>query len=241
VKKWKSSMTDERKTHDAVDRVVLEQDVLKLLDTIEKGGVGIVPLDVAYAVNAATESGIKRIFTAKNRSYEKPSGMFANAKMCREIHIMDDWKYSLVEDIIENEDIPFSVVAPFQQEHPFFANVEPFVLRSSTLAGTLDMLLNAGQFHNEIARQSWLRQMPVFGSSANTSLKGSKYRYEDIEEEVKQACDIGFDYGTSRYANDQGHSSTIIDFRDFSVVRVGVCFDRIERAFCSRFGVTLKV
>ena len=73
-------MTHERKTHDVVDRAALEQDVLNLLDTIEKGGVGIVPLDVAYAVNATTERGIKRIFTAKNRSYEKPSGMFAKGR-----------------------------------------------------------------------------------------------------------------------------------------------------------------
>ena len=233
-------MTHERKTNYPVDRDVLEQDVMKLLDTLEKGGVGIVPLDVAYAVNATTEGGIKRIFTAKNRSYEKPSGMFANTTMCREIHIMDDWKYDLVESIVEEENIPFSVVAPFRQEHPFFARVDPFVLRSSTLAGTLDMLLNAGQFHNEIARQSWLRQMPVFGSSANTSLKGSKYRFEDIEEEVKQACDIGFDYGTSAYANDQGRSSTIIDFRDFSVIRVGVIFDRVMEAFKRHGGVELK-
>lgn len=228
-------MSHERKTHDPVDAAVLQQDVSDLLDTIEQGGVGIVPLDVAYAVNAMTESGIKRIFTAKNRSYAKPSGMFANTTMCREIHIMEDWKHELVETIIREEDIPFSVVAPFRVDHPFFKNVEPFVLASSTKLNTLDMLMNAGQFHNEIARQSWQRQKPVFGSSANTSLKGSKYRLEDVEDEVKQACQISFDYGTSRYANDQGRSSTIIDFRDFSVIRVGVIFDRVQDAF-QRYG-----
>lgn len=233
-------MNQERRTHDPVNQATLEQDVSKLLDTIEQGGVGIVPLDVAYAVNAMTESGIKRIFKAKKRSYEKPSGMFANFTMCREIHVMDSWKHDLVETIISEEDIPFSVVAPFRVDHPFFSEVEPFVLSSSTLAGTLDMLLNAGQFHNEIARQSWQRQKPVFGSSANTSLKGSKYRFEDVEDEVKQACQISFDYGTSRYANDQGRSSTIIDFRDFSVIRVGVIFDRVKEAFKRHGNVELK-
>jgi tRNA A37 threonylcarbamoyladenosine synthetase subunit TsaC/SUA5/YrdC len=234
-------MNEERKTHDNVERAILEQDVMSLLDTLLKGGVGIVPLDVAYAVNATTEQGIKRIFKAKNRSYDKPSGMFANATMSREIHLMDEWKHALVETIIEQENIPFSVVAPFRADHAFFASVEPFVLSSSTLAGTLDMLLNAGQFHNEIARQSWQRQLPVFGSSANTSLKGSKYRYADIEDEVKAACEIGFDYGTSRYANEQGRSSTIIDFRDFSVIRIGVVFDRVKEAFKRHGGVDLRV
>jgi len=167
--------------------------------------------------------------------------MFANTLMCREIHQMDDWKYDLVDTLIAEEDIPFSVVAPFNRQHPFFEKVEPFVLESSTKKGTLDMLLNAGQFHNEIARQSWQRQRPVFGSSANTSLKGSKYRFDDIEEEVKQACSIGFDYGLSKYANDQGRSSTIIDFADFSVIRVGVVFERVTEAFKRHGGVELKL
>ncbi len=81
----------------------------------------------------------------------------------------------------------------------------------------------------------------MFGSSANTSLKGSKYRFGDIEQEVRDACAIGFDYGTSKYINDEGRSSTIIDFRDFSVIRVGVVFDRVAEAFRRHGGVELKV
>lgn len=234
-------MSDERKTDDPVDPQILQQDVSKLLDALEGGGVGIVPLDVAYAVNATKEAGIKRIFQAKRRSYDKPSGMFADARMSRAIHQLEDWKHDLVETIIREENIPFSVVAPFDHDHPFFAEVEPFVLESSTKAGTLDMLLNAGQFHDEIARQAWERRRPVFGSSANTSLKGSKYRYQDIEDEVREASVIGFDYGTSKYANDEGRSSTIIDFRDFAVIRVGVVFDRVAEAFRRHGDVELKV
>lgn len=234
-------MSEERHTHDPVPAGQLEHDVERLLEVLDGGGVGIVPLDVAYAVNATTERGIRRIFDAKRRSYEKPSGLFANAAMSREIHVMDDARHDLVETIIREEGLPFSVVAPFRADHPFFAKVEPFVLASSTKAGTLDMLLNAGQFHDEIARQAFARGTPVFGSSANTSLKGSKYRFEDIEDEVRDACDIGFDYGTSRYANAEGRSSTIIDFRDFSVIRVGVVFERVAEAFRRHGGVELTV
>lgn len=233
-------MTQARRTDDPVDPNVLESDVAQLFEVLAKGGVGIVPLDVAYAVNATTEQGVRNIFKAKNRSYEKPSGLFANATMSRAIHQMEDWKHDLVEAIIREENIPFSVVAPFNHEHPFFDNVEPFVMRSSTLAGTLDMLLNAGQFHNEVARQAWERQQPVFGSSANTSLKGSKYRFEDIEPEVVAATDIQFDYGLSKYANDLGRSSTIIDFADFSVIRIGVVFDRVRAAFKQHGNVDLR-
>ena len=230
-----------RTTADPVPPQQLQQDVGAVLDCIAGGGVAVVPLDVAYAVNAATAGGIRRIFDAKQRSYEKPSGMFANYQMSRAIHQMEEWKHDLVQNIVERENIPFSVVAPFDKEHGFFASVEPFVLSSSSKAGTLDMLLNAGQFHNEIARQSWQRQMPVFGSSANTSLAGSKYTYAEIEPPVREAASIHFDYGRSLYANPEGRSSTIIDFRDFSVIRIGVVFDRVQAAFAKHGNVELRL
>ena len=233
-------MKKERTTADPVPRKQLQADVALLLDTIAAGGVAIAPLDVAYAVNACTEAGIRAIYAAKKRSYEKPGGLFANAEMSRAIHVMDEWKHDLAETIVREEDIPFSIVAPFRAGHEFFSRVDPFVMQSSTKAETMDMLLNAGHFHNEIARQSWERGMPVFGSSANTSLQGSKYRYEDIEAPVRAAASVHFDYGLSKYANPQGHSSTIIDFRDFSVIRVGVIFDRVAAAFRTHGKVELK-
>jgi tRNA A37 threonylcarbamoyladenosine synthetase subunit TsaC/SUA5/YrdC len=102
------------------------------------------------------------------------------------------------------------------------------------------MLINAGFLHDEIARQSWEAGIPVFGSSANTSLKGSKYRAQDIEPEVLSAVDLIVDYGLSKYHNALGRSSTIIDFSDFSVIRVGVMFDQLKSAFNSRFNIDLK-
>ncbi|MCG8355669.1 MAG: Sua5/YciO/YrdC/YwlC family protein [Kiloniellales bacterium] len=218
----------------------LQRDVARVLDAVYDGAVAIIPLDVAYAIIGHRPEAIRSIFDAKQRSYEKPSGMFGTWRMSRDIHLLPDDKHEMVRTIIEEERLPFSVVAPFRADHPVFAKVDPFVLESSTKAGTLDMLLNAGIFHDEVARQSYERLAPIFGSSANTSLKGSKYRLEDVEAQVREAAAIEVDYGLSKYANDEGRSSTIIDFRDFSVVRVGVCFDRLQAAFKTRFGVTLE-
>ena len=218
----------------------LQRDVARVLNVVYGGGIAIIPLDVAYAIIGHRPQAIRGIFDAKQRSYEKPSGMFGNWQMSRDIHLLPDEKHDMVRTIIEEERLPFSVVAPFRQDHPIFAEVDSFVLDSSTKAGTLDMLLNAGIVHDEVARQSYERLAPISGSSANTSLKGSKYRLGDIEERVREAASIEVDYGLSKYANDEGRSSTIIDFRDFSVVRVGVCFDRLQAAFKTRFGVTLE-
>ena len=169
------------RTDAAVPAERLQGDVARVLEAVYGGGVAIVPLDVAYAIIGHRPEAIRSIFDAKQRSYEKPSGMFGNWRMSRDIHLLPDDKHDMVRTVIEEERLPFSVVAPFRQDHPIFAKVDPFVLESSTKAGTLDMLLNAGIFHDEIARQSYERMAPIFGSSANTSLKGSKYRLGDIE------------------------------------------------------------
>lgn len=229
-----------RLTSDPVAPEQLQADIARLFDAFATGGVGIVPLDVAYAVVATQPSGIRRIFEAKQRSYDKPSGMFGNWRLSREIHVMDERRHAMVREIIELEGVPFSVVAPFRADHPLFAAVDPFVMRNSSKGGTLDMLLNAGQFHDAIAEGSIARGIAVFGSSANLSLTGSKYRFADIDAPIRAAASVSFDYGQSKYAHKDGLSSTIIDFTDFSVLRVGHCFDRLVEAFASRFGVTLK-
>lgn len=228
-------------TGDPIPPAQVERDVRRMLATLHAGGLAIVPLDVAYGIVGRKEAAIRKLFAAKNRSYEKPSGMFSSATISEEIHILPDAKRAMIREIIEKENLPFSVVAPFRRDHAFFKSVDPFVLQNSTKSGTIDMLLNAGTFHEEIARQSRAAGTPVFGSSANTSLMGSKYRLADIEPAVLDAADIAFDYGLSKFHNTEGRSSTIIDFADFSVLRVGVVFDRLKDAFKRRFDVDLKV
>jgi tRNA A37 threonylcarbamoyladenosine synthetase subunit TsaC/SUA5/YrdC len=228
-----------RATSDRVAPEQLQTDIARLFDALAADGFGIVPLDVAYAVVATTPSAIRRIFEVKRRSYEKPSGMFGNWRLSRELHVMEERRHAMVREIVEQERIPFSVVASFRADHPLLAAVDPFVMKNSSKGGTLDMLLNAGQFHDAIVEGSVARGTAVFGSSANLSLTGSKYRYQDIDAPIRDAAAIHFDYGQSKYAHQDGLSSTIIDFTDFSVVRVGHCFAQLSRAFATRFGITL--
>jgi tRNA A37 threonylcarbamoyladenosine synthetase subunit TsaC/SUA5/YrdC len=212
----------------------------RLFEALAAGGFGIVPLDVAYAVVATTPSGIRRIFEAKRRSYDKPSGMFGNWRLSREIHLMDERRHAMVREIVEQERIPFSVVAPFRPDHPLLAAVDPFVMQNSSKGGTLDMLLNAGQFHDAIADGSVARGTAVFGSSANLSLTGSKYRYEEHRRcrSVMPPPSISTTASRNTRIKD-GLSSTIIDFADFSVVRVGHCFERLANALSRRAAASL--
>ena len=123
----------------------VKADAARVLDVIADGGVAIVPLDVAYAVLGNSEDAIRRLFAAKERSFEKPSGMFSNWELFNEIQICEQRERDVVSCVIHDHGLPMSTVAPFRQDHPMFKNVAPFVLENSSKAGTLDMLLNAGE------------------------------------------------------------------------------------------------
>ncbi len=218
----------------------VSRDAARVFDVMAGGGMAILPLDVAYAVIGTTERAIRTIFATKQRSFEKPSGMFATWELSRDLHVMADAHRGIARVIVEEYGLPFSIVAPYRADHPMLRGIDPFVLQTSTKAGTLDMLINAGRWHDAVAQLAIARGTAVFGSSANRSLTGSKYRLEDIEPEVRAAAAVEIDGGRAKYANDDGKSSTIIDFRDFRLIRRGVCCDQLETIFRERFDITLR-
>jgi tRNA A37 threonylcarbamoyladenosine synthetase subunit TsaC/SUA5/YrdC len=225
-------------TSDPRDPETLAAEARRVHDALLAGGVAIIPLDVAYAVIGATERAIRTIFAAKGRSWSKPSGLFGSLAWSEALHVMPEERRAVARALVA-AGLPFSIVAPFRADHPALASTEPFVLERSSKAGTLDMLINAGPFHDALAELSLARGRPVFGSSANRSLGGSRYRLGDVEAEVRAAAEVELDHGRSRYANPDGLSSTILDFGAFTVLRRGVCFEPIAALLARDFGIRL--
>ena len=218
----------------------VQEDVEAVFNVIAGGGVAIVPLDVAYAIIGYKEEAIKKIFAAKKRSFNKPSGMFACMDHSLALHHLGKREREIQHALVNEYDLPFSVVAPFNPSHSALSNVDTYVVETSSKAGTLDMLLNAGRFHNALSQLCFKREKPAFGSSANISLTGSKFKVSDIEPELIEIADIVIDHGTSKYANVEGVSSTIIDFSDFNVIRHGCCYNLLEEIFRDRFAIELR-
>jgi tRNA A37 threonylcarbamoyladenosine synthetase subunit TsaC/SUA5/YrdC len=219
---------------------VLERDAARVFETLVAGGTAIIYLDVAYAILGRSEGSVRRIYEAKSRSFSRPTGLVGCLPLHDELHLVDDRKRSMVRAVTVTHDLPLSVIAPFRADHPFLRNLDPFVLNNANKDGTLNLLINAGKLRNRISLMSWESKTPLIGSSANVSLTGSKYRVQDIEPELLDAADVVIDYGTSRYINAEGRSSTMIDFRDFSIVREGVCFAQIRDVLRDEFGVELR-
>ena len=100
------------------------------------------------------------------------------------------------------------------------------------------MLLNAGPFHREITRLSLEQQTLLFGSSANLSLHGTKFRVEDMESEITAIADVIVDYGLMKYHPWQS-SSTLLNCETLEVVRYGSCFENIADVLKRHFKIDL--
>lgn len=217
----------------------IKGDAERVWQAMQAGGIAIFPLDVAYGIFAQRPEAMRRLFEAKGRSFTKPSGSMGTLEMAFEVLRIGKQEKDVARAITEDYGLPFSIVAPFRADHPYFSSVDPYCLERSTKAGTLDVLLNAGPLHRELARLAWERQFPVMGSSANRSLSGSKFRLGDIEPEVRAAAAIEIDYGLSRYHNAEAISSTILEFPSFQVLRYGVCFEQIRDILARHFRTEL--
>lgn len=218
----------------------IKEDAQRIFEVIQGGGVAIFPVSVGYAIVGHAEEAVQRIYKAKERAFTKPCGNFCDWTLFNEAIEVPQLGRDVVSTIIHDHDLPFSIVAPFRADHPVTQSLPPFAFKNSTLAGTMDMLLNAGPLHDEIARLARENAYAVVGSSANKSLTGSKFVFQDIEAQVADVADITIDYGLVPYHNDHGLGSTIIDLISYQTIRVGCVYDRICEILLQTHDIDLK-
>ncbi len=214
----------------------VKADAARLIDTVAAGGVAVFPVDVGYAIVGNAQDAIARVFACKKRSFEKACGMFSNRDMLINLSLLDQRSIDIADSITKKHGLPFSVVVPYKVDHPFFSGLTPLTRERSSRGDTIDMLLNAGTLHDEIARLAWARGMPVLGSSANTSLTGSKYKLMDVEEPVRKEADLVLDYGNTKYSHPAGMGSSIIALPSLQPIRRGIEFERICDIIKAEFG-----
>ena len=216
-----------------------EADARRAFDVVAGGGIAIIPMHVGYAIVGATGDAVRRIFRVKQRKPSKLNAITGSPELHRDLHVIDERARAVVDAITVKYDLPLGTVAPARLDHPMLRRIDPEILAQSTLDGTIAMLLGGGPFLNRLGRLSYEHNLAVLGSSANVSLSGTKFRVADIEPEIVAAADVVFDYGLMRWAA-YGLSSTMLDLRDFSVVRKGACFDLISDLVERHFGIALR-
>ena len=215
-----------------------EADAERVYDVLKQGGISVIPSHVGYVIVACDPEAIWRIFRAKKRKPEKLNAVCGCREMHLGLHDLPDDRRAIVTAITEEWDLPMGTAGKVHMDHPAIAGLPEDTLAQTTYEGTLAMLLNAGPLMDKIARLAFADNRMAIGSSANVSLQGVKFRATEIEPEILEAADIVIDYGLMRW-NLYGHSSTMINVSDMTVIRYGSCFDLIADLLRTHFDIEL--
>jgi tRNA A37 threonylcarbamoyladenosine synthetase subunit TsaC/SUA5/YrdC len=214
------------------------EDAERALQTLQAGGIAILPNDVGYSLIGAHADALQTIFRTKRRAPHKLNAMLGNDDLHRALHKVSSRGREIVDAITRDYDLPLGLIAPCDLQHPLLQALDPDIYARSTRDGTLLMLLNAGPFHRELTRLCMERQVLLFGSSSNLSLHGTKFRVEDIEPEIRAIADIVVDYGLMKYHLWQA-SSTLLNCETLEVVRFGSCYENIADILRRHFRIDL--
>ena len=216
----------------------VRDDARRAFDVLKAGGIAIIPMDVGYTCAGGSGAALQKIFDTKQRALSKRNAMVGDQAIAREIYKLSPRGWEVVDAITGDYGLPLGAVGPCRIDHPLLRVLDDLAIDASTKDGTLVMLMNAGPFHGEICRLSLQEMHPIFGSSANLSLTGTKFRIEDIEPEILGIADVVIDHGLRKYHYYQ-QSSTLLNVETFEVVRHGSNFEIIADICQRRFGVTL--
>lgn len=217
----------------------LQADAENAMNVMCNGGITILPNDVGYSLIAAHRTALRRIFDTKQRAPSKLNAMLGNHDLHRELHVVSSRGRAIVEAITQDYDLPLGLIAPCRSDHPLLRSLDADSYERSTKGDTLLMLLNAGPFHRAITGLSVQRRTLLFGSSANLSMHGTKFRVEDMEPEITAIADLIVDYGLMKYHHWQA-SSTLLNCETLEVARHGACFENIADILQRHFGVRLE-
>ncbi|MBK1657233.1 L-threonylcarbamoyladenylate synthase [Paracraurococcus ruber] len=216
----------------------LQGDARRAVDVVKGGGVVILPTDVGYAGAAGCEAALTRMFRAKGRGTHKRNAMLGSLAIHEDVHALPDRANTMIRALVEDYDLPISAVGPYRTDHPLLRALGEEALAASTEGGTLAVLMNVGALEHAMATLAAAEGQPLFGSSANLTGTGTRFRAEDVQPEIRGCAELVIDYGLQKYHRYR-RSSTMIDFTTMEVVRIGSCYELIQDVLRRHFGVEL--
>lgn len=207
-------------------------------DVLKDGGIAIAPIRVGYVIWAGSPESADRVFNTKQRGGHKRHAVTVGTVGQPKIHDLDSHKQDMVDCLVEDYDLPLGVVARYRPDNPLVQALDDETLRASSANGKMSILVNAGVLHTEVGRLAYEAKLPIFASSANLTGTGTKFRVTDIQPEVTAIADLVIDYGL-RPLHYYRRSSTMIDFEDMEVIRIGTCYELIADVLKRHFDVDL--
>ncbi|KAM0665114.1 hypothetical protein ACQRIU_005375 [Beauveria bassiana] len=216
----------------------ISRDAIRAFQTLKLGGAVIVPTDVGYALLASTQAGVQKIFAAKGREKSHNIGIIGTYQQHRQIHVLPDVKFQFTRALTEDMGMIVGIIAKFDTVnlHPRLAALDKATLLQVTKGDTISIAIPEGPFLRELGRlcDADPDGMLIFGTSANATGQGQRFRIEDIEPSVLGPVDLVVDYGLQKW-HTYGCGGINFDVENMRVLRAGAGYevfkDRAKRWF----------
>jgi tRNA A37 threonylcarbamoyladenosine synthetase subunit TsaC/SUA5/YrdC len=216
----------------------VSSDARQAYQTLKSGGVIVAPTDVGYALLATTQAGIRRIFAAKGRQESHNIGIIGTYRQHREIHLLSDAKFEMTRVLTEDMGMIIGIIARFNRSdlHPRLAALDEATLSQVTRGDTVSIAIPEGPFLRQLGQlcDADPQGILIFGTSANLTGQGQRFRIEDVESAVFEGVDMVIDYGLQKW-HTYGCGGINLDMENMQVLRQGAGYevfkDRILRWF----------
>ncbi len=156
---------------------MLQDEIKKAVEVLRKGGVILYPTDTVWGIgcDATNAEAVKRVYEIKRRADSKAMICLVDseARLCRYVRNVADVTW----DMIELATKPLTII---------YDNATGLAENLLAEDGSVGIRVTREEFSKELC---FRLQKPIVSTSANISGEPTAQKFDDIDEEIKNAVD----------------------------------------------------
>lgn len=194
------------------------------------GGLILVKGDIGYGLFGTTESAIAKMYRLKGRPLSNPCIFVGNLDIVDEIAVIQQPEVrKWIEEVAEWTTL--AVVLPARTTSRYVESMDPWVRQQSVTNGSLAIFLRTGPYLERVIARAFEEGWVFVGSSANKSLTGNVFRFEDLPPEIISGADLAVNHGVGALINPERLATTMVNFTTWTIRRRGVNHEQIKESF----------
>ncbi len=160
----------------------MHNDIKKALDILHSGGVILYPTDTIWGIgcDATNPEAVKRVYEIKKR--EDSKAMLVLMENPNRLNSYVDEVPEIAWDLIDATDKPMTLI------YPGAKNLAPNLINSDQ---TIGIRITTEEFTQNLIQRF---KKPIVSTSANQSGEPSPAKFDEIDEEIKEAVDYIVEY-----------------------------------------------
>lgn len=160
----------------------MHNDIKKALDVLHSGGIILYPTDTIWGIgcDATNPEAVKKVYEIKKR--EDSKAMLVLMENPNRLNSYVDEVPEIAWDLIDTTDKPMTLI------YPGAKNLAPNLINSD---GTIGIRMTQEEFTQNLIQRF---KKPIVSTSANYSGEPSPAKFDEIDEEIKEAVDYIVEY-----------------------------------------------